>query len=221
MYSTSTCVLPARTSMSSTAARSRNTAFITSRAWSARSLPEPDGKLEVQASDLIAGRTAAYRRRHGRSCRCHRAGQERAVRLATMLTASMDTNDFFTEAHPKLRPVESPTAGIYPLRRMPGAEGYPRNGFSGRSGGIEGHRTAVRRISSPVTPALRIPTRCCATAALPARRSARTAPSHMSDKEFRGAQPHDRSSAAWLPSTRRYVRAAAPARLPARRGLWT
>ncbi len=25
----------------------------------------------------------------------------------------MDTNDFFTEAHPKLRPVESPTAGIY------------------------------------------------------------------------------------------------------------
>ncbi len=33
--------------------------------------------------------------------------------LATLLTASMDTNDFFTEAHPKLRPVESPTAGIF------------------------------------------------------------------------------------------------------------
>lgn len=33
--------------------------------------------------------------------------------IGTMLTASMDTNDFFTEAHPKLRPVESPTAGIY------------------------------------------------------------------------------------------------------------
>ncbi|MCL1788308.1 MAG: CoB--CoM heterodisulfide reductase iron-sulfur subunit A family protein, partial [Defluviitaleaceae bacterium] len=32
--------------------------------------------------------------------------------LATMLTASMDQNNFFTEAHPKLRPVESPTAGI-------------------------------------------------------------------------------------------------------------
>ena len=30
-----------------------------------------------------------------------------------MLAASMDTNDFFTEAHPKLRPVESPTAGIF------------------------------------------------------------------------------------------------------------
>ncbi|MBO5248135.1 MAG: CoB--CoM heterodisulfide reductase iron-sulfur subunit A family protein [Clostridia bacterium] len=33
--------------------------------------------------------------------------------LGTMLTASMDTNDFFTEAHPKLRPVESPPAGIF------------------------------------------------------------------------------------------------------------
>ena len=33
--------------------------------------------------------------------------------LATQLTASMDTNDFFTEAHPKLRPVESPTAGVF------------------------------------------------------------------------------------------------------------
>jgi len=30
-----------------------------------------------------------------------------------MLTASIDTNDFITEAHPKLRPVESPTAGIF------------------------------------------------------------------------------------------------------------
>ncbi|MGN0803225.1 MAG: 4Fe-4S binding protein [Candidatus Faecivicinus sp.] len=33
--------------------------------------------------------------------------------LGTMLTASMDTNDFFTEAHAKLRPVESPTAGVF------------------------------------------------------------------------------------------------------------
>ena len=36
-----------------------------------------------------------------------------ARRIGTMLTASMDTNDFFTEAHPKLRPVESPTAGVF------------------------------------------------------------------------------------------------------------
>ena len=30
-----------------------------------------------------------------------------------MLTASIDTNNFLTEAHAKLRPVESPTAGIF------------------------------------------------------------------------------------------------------------
>ena len=34
-------------------------------------------------------------------------------KIATLLTASIDTNNFLTEAHPKLRPVESPTAGVY------------------------------------------------------------------------------------------------------------
>jgi heterodisulfide reductase subunit A len=32
--------------------------------------------------------------------------------IASMLTTGMDQNGFFTEAHPKLRPVESATAGI-------------------------------------------------------------------------------------------------------------
>jgi heterodisulfide reductase subunit A len=36
-----------------------------------------------------------------------------ARKVASMLTASIDNNDFITEAHPKLRPVESPTAGIF------------------------------------------------------------------------------------------------------------
>ena len=73
--------------------------------------PEGD-KLKVQGSDLIYGNqlhidadlvvlAAAIK------------PDKSARRLATMLTASMDTNDFFTEAHPKLRPVESPTAGVF------------------------------------------------------------------------------------------------------------
>ena len=69
-------------------------------------------QLHVQASDLLAGEqlhidadlvvlaTAIEPDKTARS-------------IGTMLTASMDTNDFFTEAHPKLRPVESPTAGIF------------------------------------------------------------------------------------------------------------
>ncbi len=75
-------------------------------------LPEPNGSLTVRGSDLLMGEqlelsadlvvlAAAIEPSSG------------ARPLATLLTASMDTNDFFTEAHPKLRPVESPTAGIF------------------------------------------------------------------------------------------------------------
>ena len=70
------------------------------------------GKLKVQASDLLGGRQL-----HIDADMVVLAAaiepDKSARPLATMLTASMDTNDFFTEAHPKLRPVESPTAGIF------------------------------------------------------------------------------------------------------------
>ncbi|MEG1345558.1 MAG: CoB--CoM heterodisulfide reductase iron-sulfur subunit A family protein, partial [Acidaminococcaceae bacterium] len=48
-----------------------------------------------------------------------------ARKLATMLTASIDTNDFYTEAHPKLRPVESPTAGIFLAGMCQGPKDIP------------------------------------------------------------------------------------------------
>ncbi len=71
-----------------------------------------NGKLMVQASDLLANEQL-----HIEADMVVLATavepDETARSLATMLTASMDTNDFFTEAHPKLRPVESPTAGIF------------------------------------------------------------------------------------------------------------
>ncbi len=70
------------------------------------------GKLKVQASDLLANKQL-----HIDADLVVLAAaiepDKSARPLATMLTASMDTNDFFTEAHPKLRPVESPTAGIF------------------------------------------------------------------------------------------------------------
>ncbi|MEF2918898.1 MAG: CoB--CoM heterodisulfide reductase iron-sulfur subunit A family protein [Acutalibacteraceae bacterium] len=73
--------------------------------------PEGD-KLMVQASDLIANKQL-----HIEADLVVLAAaiepDKSARPLATMLTASMDTNDFFTEAHPKLRPVESPTAGVF------------------------------------------------------------------------------------------------------------
>ena len=74
--------------------------------------PRADGKLMVQASDLLANEQL-----HIEADLVVLAAaiepDKSARHLATMLTASMDTNDFFTEAHPKLRPVESPTAGIF------------------------------------------------------------------------------------------------------------
>lgn len=86
--------------------------------------PAADGKLMVQASDLLENEqlhiaadmvvlaTAIEPDKSARS-------------LATMLTASMDTNDFFTEAHAKLRPVESPTAGIYLAGTCQGPKDIP------------------------------------------------------------------------------------------------
>lgn len=74
-------------------------------------MPEGD-KLTVQASDLLDNKQL-----HISADMVVLAAaiepDKSARSLATMLTASMDTNDFFTEAHPKLRPVESPTAGVF------------------------------------------------------------------------------------------------------------
>lgn len=74
--------------------------------------PKADGTLDVQASDLISNEQL-----HIDADLVVLAAaiepDKSARPLATMLTTSMDTNDFFTEAHAKLRPVESPTAGIF------------------------------------------------------------------------------------------------------------
>ena len=83
-----------------------------------------DGKLLVQASDLLDGRQL-----HITADMVVLAAaiepDASARRLATLLTASMDTNDFFTEAHPKLRPVESPTAGVFLAGACQGPKDIP------------------------------------------------------------------------------------------------
>ena len=75
-------------------------------------LPQPDGKLLVRGSDLIANEQLLINADLVVLAAAIEPDKT-ARKIATMLTASMDTNDFFTEAHPKLRPVESPTAGIF------------------------------------------------------------------------------------------------------------
>ena len=74
-------------------------------------VPEGD-KLIVQASDLLDNKQLKIEA--DLVVLAAALEPDKSARpLATLLTASMDTNDFFTEAHPKLRPVESPTAGVF------------------------------------------------------------------------------------------------------------
>ncbi len=74
--------------------------------------PQPDGSLLVQASDLLDNKQ--IRMKADMVVLATAIEPNAGVRnIATMLTASIDTNNFLTEAHPKLRPVESPTAGVF------------------------------------------------------------------------------------------------------------
>ena len=74
--------------------------------------PQPNGKLLVQGSDLINNEQVLIE--SDMVVLATAIEPEPSVRrIATLLTTSIDTNNFLTEAHAKLRPVESPTAGIF------------------------------------------------------------------------------------------------------------
>lgn len=72
----------------------------------------PDGRLRVQGVDLLDNKQII--KEADMVVLATAIEPEAGIRkIATMLTASIDTNLFLTEAHPKLRPVESPTAGVF------------------------------------------------------------------------------------------------------------
>ena len=75
-------------------------------------LTQEDGKLIVFASDLNSGKHLMLDADLVVLAPAV-VPSASARKIATMVTASIDTNDFYVEAHPKLRPVESPTAGIF------------------------------------------------------------------------------------------------------------
>ena len=71
-----------------------------------------NGKLMVQGSNLIDNEQITIE--SDLVVLAAAIEPEPSVRkIATLLTASIDTNNFLTESHAKLRPVESPTAGVY------------------------------------------------------------------------------------------------------------
>ena len=73
----------------------------------------PEGKkLVVYGSDLLANEKVKIEADMVVLAAAIEPNPE-VKKLAGMLSASIDTNNFLTEAHPKLKPVESPTAGIF------------------------------------------------------------------------------------------------------------
>jgi heterodisulfide reductase subunit A len=80
------------------------------------------GRLEVWGSDTLSGQAV----RVGADlvvqamAAVPSAGSEQLARLMRVAT---DESGFFAEAHPKLRPVESPTAGVY----LAGAAQFPKD----------------------------------------------------------------------------------------------
>lgn len=75
-------------------------------------IPQPDGKLLVQGADLLDNKQILKEADMVVLAAAIEPNKD-VRKIATMLTASIDTNNFLTEAHAKLRPVESPTAGIF------------------------------------------------------------------------------------------------------------
>ena len=74
--------------------------------------PQSDGNLLVQGVDLLENKQILKKADMVVLATAIEPNPD-VRKIATMLTASIDTNNFLTEAHPKLRPVESPTAGVF------------------------------------------------------------------------------------------------------------
>ena len=73
--------------------------------------PQSDGSLLVQGVDLLENKQILKKADMVVLATAIEPNPD-VRKIATMLTASIDTNSFLTEAHPKLRPVEAPTAGV-------------------------------------------------------------------------------------------------------------
>ena len=74
--------------------------------------PQNDGSLLVQGVDLLENKQILKKADMVVLATAIEPNPD-VRKIATMLTASIDTNSFLTEAHPKLRPVEAPTAGVF------------------------------------------------------------------------------------------------------------
>jgi len=85
---------------------------------------EQNGKLLVQGVDLIDNKRILMETDMVVLATAIEPNPD-VRKIATMVTASIDTNNFLTESHAKLRPVESPTAGIFLSGVVQGSKDIP------------------------------------------------------------------------------------------------
>ncbi len=126
--------------------------------------------------------------------------------IIDLFKLSQSTDGFFLEAHPKLRPVDTASDGVYPGGLLPGTEGHPRHRGPGQGRRVQRAHTdglLGRSRWRPWSPWCR---RMNAAAAGSAWRFARSAPSSWSRKTAWA------TSCRWPWSTRPSARAAEAAR---------
>ena len=105
--------------------------------------PQPNGQLLVQGVDLIDNKQILMEA--DMVVLATAIEPDPSVRkIATMLTASIDTNNFLTEAHPKLRPVESPTAGIFLSGVCQGPKDIPETVSQAGAAAVKSHWTPCK-----------------------------------------------------------------------------
>jgi heterodisulfide reductase subunit A len=83
---------------------------------------DDEGRLEVWGSDTLSGQAVRVRADLVVEAMAAIPSAGSGV-LAQLMRVATDESGFFAEAHPKLRPLESPTAGIY----LAGAAQFPKD----------------------------------------------------------------------------------------------
>ena len=107
-------------------------------------IPQPNGKLLVQGADLLDNKQILKEADMVVLAAAIEPNPD-VRKIATMLTASIDTNNFLTEAHAKLRPVESPTAGIFLSGVCQGPKDIPETVSQAGAAAVKGDRTSRQR----------------------------------------------------------------------------
>ncbi|MGC9523306.1 MAG: hydrogenase iron-sulfur subunit [Anaerolineae bacterium] len=125
-------------------AREAGIHFVQGRPAEIREVPET-GNLIVRADNASLGRPLEYEfEMVGLATAA--ISSEGSEDLARVLTVPLDTNGFFLESHPKLKPIDTPTEGIYLAGCAQGPKDIPQSvsqgsGAAGRAARVLTHDT--------------------------------------------------------------------------------